>query len=324
MAGYQGLSKSKELLRLIPDLQCHDCKSVPGPNENQKNRYSCVNGSHILCEEHKAKCPCGSKVGTTPSPFIAKVLQDLPWMCENYKTGCQEIKMNVEDLEHHQRKCIYRKVFCPFPGQHCQSHKILFKDVVEHLKASHKGFFEMASKENRYRWYAVGDKPLENCWTWVPGKITTSCGATFFTCAKIVNDTFHHWVIFLGSSDEAENYSSSISIETKIGKQFNKFNFTGAVHTIDEGAGDIIASGSLLSIGLNAAKRLLNGKKRLEFEITIRNLKEEAKDDDVESVISDEEFVISDEEAGISDEESGISDEESGISDEKSGISDGE
>ena len=59
------LSKSKELLRLIPDLQCHNCKSVPGPNENQKNRYSCLNenSSHILCEEHKNKCPCGSKVG---------------------------------------------------------------------------------------------------------------------------------------------------------------------------------------------------------------------------------------------------------------------
>ena len=59
------LSKSKELLRLIPDLQCHNCKSVPGPKENQKNRYLCLNenASHILCEEHKTKCPCGSKVG---------------------------------------------------------------------------------------------------------------------------------------------------------------------------------------------------------------------------------------------------------------------
>ena len=61
-------SKSKELLRLIPDLQCHDCKSVPGPNENQKNRYSCIDSSHILCEEHKTKCPCGSKVNNFLKP----------------------------------------------------------------------------------------------------------------------------------------------------------------------------------------------------------------------------------------------------------------
>ena len=68
MAGL--LSKNKELLRLIPDLQCHDCKSVPGPNENQKNRYSCFDASHILCEEHKAKCPCGSKVKIFLKPLM--------------------------------------------------------------------------------------------------------------------------------------------------------------------------------------------------------------------------------------------------------------
>ena len=53
MAGF--LSKSKELLRLIPDLQCLECKNVPGPNENQANRYSCTNASHVLCEEHKKR-----------------------------------------------------------------------------------------------------------------------------------------------------------------------------------------------------------------------------------------------------------------------------
>ena len=68
MAGF--LSKSKELLRLIPDLQCHDCKSVPGPNEKQKNRYSCMDASHILCEEHKVKCPCGSKVNKFIKPSM--------------------------------------------------------------------------------------------------------------------------------------------------------------------------------------------------------------------------------------------------------------
>ena len=39
---------------------------------------------------------------------------------------------------------------------------------------------------------------------------------------------------------------------------------------------DIIASGSLLTIGINAAKRSLNEEKHLEFKVTILNLKEEA------------------------------------------------
>jgi len=64
------------------------------------------------------------------------------------------------------------------------------------------------------------------------------------------------------------------------------------VHTIDEGSDDIIASGLLLNVGINAAITSLNEEKQLKFEITIRNLKEEAKDDDVESGVSDGEQVV--------------------------------
>ena len=66
-----------------------------------------------------------------------------------------------------------------------------------------------------------------------------------------------------------------------------KFIFSGPVDTLDQGGDEIIASESLLTIGINAAKRSLNEEKQLNFEITIRNLKEEAKDDDNESGISD-------------------------------------
>ena len=94
--------------------------------------------SHVLCEKHKNRCPCGSLVGQVPSSFITEVLQNMPWMCQNYKNGCHEIKMNPEDLECHQRGCIYRLVFCPAPSLDCQRNKILFKDVFEHYLVSHK------------------------------------------------------------------------------------------------------------------------------------------------------------------------------------------
>ena len=85
-------SKHEELLRLISDLQCHKCKNVPGPNGSQMKRYSCTKAAHTLCEEHKTKCACGSKVVESPSPIIAKLLQNLPWMCQNYKTSLNEEK----------------------------------------------------------------------------------------------------------------------------------------------------------------------------------------------------------------------------------------
>ena len=193
--------------------------------------------------------------------------------------------MDVEDLEHHQRKCIYRQVFCPSPENNCQNNKILFKDVNEHLETSHKA--RDFGKKNQIFSYCGMNVDFEKDTLWNVGKFATSWGAVFFTSAKIVEARFCFWVTFMGSSDEAENHSSSISIENKIGKEINKFNFTGAVHTLDEKADDIIASGLLLSIGINAAKRLLNEKKKLKVEITIRNLKEESKDEDIESGVSD-------------------------------------
>ena len=165
--------------------------------------------------------------------------------------------------------------------------KILFKDVVEHLNTAHEGdVFKMydAKGNTFYGTYLTEKCGLENGHVWVLGKFTSSCGALFFTGSKIVKDSFCFWVILIGSSDEAKKYSSTISVTSKIGEEFN---FSGPVHTVDEGADDIIASGSLLSIGINAAKRSLNEEKKLDFKITIRNLKEEAKDDDMESGVSE-------------------------------------
>ena len=194
--------------------------------------------------------------------------------------------MNGEDLEHHEGKCIYRQVFCPdlvCPVTQ-DSKQLLFKDVGEHLNTSHEDVFEIVAIENTFCGSYMTDKGLKNGIYWATGKFTSSCGALFFTGAKAVKDSVWFWVIFMGSIDEAKKYSSTISIENKFGE---KFNFTGPVHTLDEGPDDIIASGSLLSIGINAAKRSLNEEKKLDFKITIRNLKEEAKDDDMESGVSE-------------------------------------
>ena len=276
MSGY--LSKVEELLRLMPELLCHECKNVPGPNGNQRNRYSCTNASHTLCEEHKTKCPCGSKVGKSPSPVIAKLLQNLPWMCQNYKTGCREIKMNGEDLERHHEKCIFRQVFCPHFN--CdKTKKIVFKDVICHLKTFHKGlkceYKPVIREQNKFLvGYATEKYGLKDGLFWSPSKLTSSCGAVFFSVGKIVRETVYLWIIFFGSSDEAKKFCCTLSITSKIGE---KFNFSGPVSTLDYSYDYIIASGSLLMIAVDAAKRSLNDQKTLKVEISIEKLKDEAR-----------------------------------------------
>ena len=296
------LSKCEELLKLIPDLQCRKCKNVPGPNGNQKNRYSCIDSSHTLCEEHKNKCLCGSKVGKCPSPVIANLLQNLPWMCQNYNNGCREIKMNVEDLDHHQTKCIYRHILCPHVScANTSEQKVLFKDFIDHLETFHKrmAVYDLNGEESNYFIARKTTTPhgMQNGLGWM-SKVITSCGAVFFSVGKIANDTVYQWLVFMGSSDEAINYSYSCSVTNIIGGQ--EFIYKGSVPTLDDKSDDIITSGSLLGIGINAAKRSLNEKKELEVEFTIRNLKEESKDDDMESSgVSNDDM----ESSGVSDDE---------------------
>ena len=278
------LSKREELLGLISELQCHECKKVPGPT--QKDRYSCTDAAHTLCEEHKANCPCGSLVGKIPSPFIAKFLQDKPWMCQNYKNGCLESKMDLVDLEHHRVKCIYRQVFCP--RVYCKEKKVLFKNVFDHLKTClKKPIFEEKicnGDENKFLVPFSTRLGLIEGKTWFPSKMTSTCGAVFFNSGYIVNQTIYIWICLFGSSDEAKKYSCTYSVTNKI---VEKITYTGPVLTVDKQKDDIIASGQLLMMGTSAAERLLNDKNELEVEITIRNLKEEAKDDDMESGVSD-------------------------------------
>ena len=83
--------KSKLLESIIESLQCFNCKDVPGFMKDQRNRYSCFEKSHQLCENCKDKCECGSLVVKFPNPIVKQMLKELPMYCMNYKRGCREI-----------------------------------------------------------------------------------------------------------------------------------------------------------------------------------------------------------------------------------------
>ena len=231
-----------------------------------------------------------SKVGKRPIRVVAKLLEDLPWMCRNYEKGCREIKMDVKDLEHHQRKCIFRPVFCPYVF--CNEEKVMFKDIIEHYETCHRKMNtqKMVNGETnkwnmRYPAKDVNfDKPSQESWT--STKVTTSCGYDFTVVAYLVDKSFNFWLNFLGSADEAKMFTCLWSFNSKSG---NEYSYRGEVHTLDKGKDDITASGSFFAIPINAVKFSSDEKKCFKVEVTIRNLKEEAKDSDTSSGVSDDE-----------------------------------
>ena len=199
MANFQ--YQCTELLKFLPDLQCQKCKDVPGPSNPKKRRYSCMDGSHVLCEEHKAKCPCGALVAKKPSPTIEKLLQDMPFMCKNYEHGCRDIKIDAKELERHQERCTFRQVFCPYWG--CNDKKITFKDFDDH-SAFHKNYYgvrKIVSGSYKISYHCTNLYSRKN----TIGKVLCNDGYVLYDGAYIVNSAFHFVMYIFGSKEEARN-----------------------------------------------------------------------------------------------------------------------
>ena len=67
----------------------------------------------------------------------------------------------------------------------------------------------------------------------------------------------------------------------------DEFTYSGSVHTLDKSSDEMFSSGPMLLILLGTAKKSQNDNGEIEAEVIIKNLKEEAKDDDMESGVSD-------------------------------------
>ena len=276
--------RKEDLLKIIQILQCFKCKKVPGSNGDENKRYLCKNSAHCLCEKHKESCPCGSLVEENPSQSIAIQLQNLPWICQNYKWGCHEVKMDVKNLKAHHGKCIFRRVFCPnsecknlevdYGFTICWGKKVCFKDIFDHLNNDHKDtWYEIVGESNKWnKWTDFIKGDFLDGTSWSPCKMTTTNGDVFSLVARVHKEVVHLWMLFFGTSEEARKFLCRISIKNKFGIEFI---YSGPVHTLDKTEKAIVNSGFLLLVGPNAAKNLAKEENGLEIEVTIRNLKNE-------------------------------------------------
>ena len=246
--------------------------------------------SHQLCEICKELCSCGSLVGKNPNPVAHQILKDLPMYCPNYGTGCRGNFGRPEDLEDHQPACIYRKVFCPCI--YCNDDKIVFKDISDHLMKRHSKDFERAKASTSTVLLTETKKCVFNLpeldigYSWIPRKVELVDKYDLFVVGKVVNSILYAWIYIVGSPIEARNYSYTISVTDKSG---NKFAFYGqAVKPLDEGPNDVIAKQAVFMIGTEVIKNSKDENDKLSVEVTINDLKEEAKDSNDESGVEDD------------------------------------
>ena len=115
-----------------------------------------------------------------------------------------------------------------------------------------------------------------------PVKLETSDGRIFFLVGQKRCDTLRFWIYVLASSGESNHYSYNLSIIKNSGDE--EQSFKGKLFSLDLNEA---TKGSVFIMDTEIAKRICNEDSKLNLNIVIRNLKEEAKDDDVESGVDE-------------------------------------
>jgi hypothetical protein len=210
------------------------------------------------------------------SPFVASILKEVPTKCKFNRNGCQ-VFIVLKELKVHEDDCVYRNIDCPFLD--CHDENVSFIGLDEHLEANHgdlKRFDNGRSKDFVF----VSLTKIGN--GWIPQQITFR-NRSFFTRVNhdAHEDYIEFWVDLHGTLAEASHYSYRIKI---IGSNDRELTFKGKVDSLE------CYGPNSLHFHLYADQVELfqvDAHDKINFEVTLYSDKEEIKNEDVESGISD-------------------------------------
>lgn len=120
---------------------------------------------------------------------------------------------------------------------------------------------------------------------WLPKKFT-AFNKTFFEVGLIRNKFIYKWIYVLGLPDEAKNFYFHANVQNENGE--NVHAYYDQVRSLVESPDEVMENENCFIIGLKNAKKFVKrGTNSVDVSLKIRNLKDEAKDDDEESGIDD-------------------------------------
>jgi hypothetical protein len=272
-------------------LMCQDCYYINiTRTDKHENIYCSQDSDHsclkVICrhckhnvEREHIQCGATCQVKCEPeiSPFVDKMLQEFPTKCKFTQNGCQVFIM-LKELEVHEVDCDYHNINCPFPN--CCSKDVSFIDLSKHLEAKHrdlKKIDEARSKDSI-------PMPYQGQ-VWIPQKLVFR-HRSFFTEVHVCDLTKcrYFWIYFHGSREEADHYTYQIKIT---GGNSKELIFKGKVYSLDKTKKTVMANEDVFILYPGQAKQFKVAGK-INFEITLYSDKEEIKNEDVESGISDD------------------------------------
>ena len=220
-----------------------------------------------------------------------KLLSTIPHPCKNGKYGCQEIAM-LEELTLHEDICDYRKVNCV--ADYCKA-DVCYLNYMEHFEINHLYFDHIDDDDddddetkNTARPYSIDTigfffYDIES----LKMNRINAFDQTFLEVNHVQNGFVYRWVVLVGFKEEAEKYCYQATI-ANLTNVNDKITFSGKVRSLDETRKDIIAEQKCFIVGKQTCKNLMDENEEIYYKIELRNLKEEAKDENEESGIDDD------------------------------------
>jgi len=195
--------------------------------------------------------------------------------------GCQEVLMK-EDMIEHEQCCVYRPINCA--DLKC-TQKTTYSGFMEHLAEIHKELYEsdvIDTKRFFIKCEMDGDFKSRK---FTPTRISVF-DFTFFEVGIIKDQFMFRWICILGDPDVAENFFYNVKVKKENTR--DELTFCGQVRSLSEHYEYITKSFNAFFMPIVKMKEFLDGDSKLSLEYQICNMKNEAKDDNEESGISDD------------------------------------
>ena len=123
--------------------------------------------------------------------------------------------------------------------------------------------------------------------------IASRVNRTFFEVGLLRDQRIYRWVYVLATPDEARNYLSCFTMEHSTDEKEFKMTWSGKVHSLFEAHDNIVSKKLAFNFGYVTAQEFVSTwfsrLAEVKYSVKIRNLKEEAKDDNEESGVSEPE-----------------------------------
>ena len=280
-------NSSKALTEFRNDLVCHICKDLPRPGKKQW--YRCLK-LHPICQDCKAKirnCSDGEYISSEFCKMTEKLLSvvGMKYNCVNTKNGCQEVLAETA-LEDHESECIFRVVLCLHNAllTSC-TEKVTFQEVIQHYEGHKKVELTELNLEikNTKNWDFDACLISEEYYFYTPIKFIFN-NQTFLLLHKVEKKIVYLWVYILGSPNEAKHFSYTLKF---FGPQ-TTLMISGKVAAIDESFDTLSKAGKCFAYPHETfIAQVLDENRKYDYSLEIHNLKEEVKDENYESGISD-------------------------------------